>query len=584
MDNTNKFILELIDNCIHKLLRNLRIVVPRSSSVSCPGPNNLTPLLFHTVHGENIRISRDGTCARRCESFCKGITFSARPVRIGERVYVKFSEISDNWSGVIRFGFTSNDPSSLKHALPKYACPDLTNKPGYWAKALAERFCEKNNVLFYYVNATGDVHFGVNGDEKGIFFSGVETRSPLWTLIDVYGNCTGIEFLDPRIQVDTSYERPYTDSEFSGVISSMQTLTVHEELPAPRFTLPAAPSPASSSSMPFHWVRGRNVRFSADRTIASRVETEFSQGYVFTARPIRIGEKLIVHVMSTEPMFVGALALGLTSCDPATLTQSDLPDDSDMLLDRPEYWVVTKTAGNPERDDRISFCVTATGEVHMSKNDGPRTVVMHVDQSLQLWAFLDIYGSTQSVRMTSDISPPIVQPPSQRLHVCLSASNVGSESMNNFNSQAEQRQRRLVASSGRFIQMPSTTDMMQVQSVTNGGAYLVVNLPPPHASLLSSSSNHHNNVGSSGKLVSNYNNSYPEAVSSSCSAIDNNGPFPGEECTICYENPIDCVLYMCGHMCMCYECAIQQWRGKGGGHCPLCRAVIRDVIRTYKSC
>lgn len=57
----------------------------------------------------------------------------------------------------------------------------------------------------------------------------------------------------------------------------------------------------------------------------------------------------------------------------------------------------------------------------------------------------------------------------------------------------------------------------------------------------------------------------------------------GAECTICYENPIDSVLYMCGHMCMCYPCAVQQWRGKGGGHCPLCRAVIRDVIRTYKS-
>ncbi|KAJ8943711.1 hypothetical protein NQ314_009684 [Rhamnusium bicolor] len=57
----------------------------------------------------------------------------------------------------------------------------------------------------------------------------------------------------------------------------------------------------------------------------------------------------------------------------------------------------------------------------------------------------------------------------------------------------------------------------------------------------------------------------------------------GAECTICYEHSIDAVLYMCGHMCMCYECALQQWRGKGGGHCPLCRAVIRDVIRTYKS-
>lgn len=67
------------------------------------------------------------------------------------------------------------------------------------------------------------------------------------------------------------------------------------------------------------------------------------------------------------------------------------------------------------------------------------------------------------------------------------------------------------------------------------------------------------------------------------SVIGEPGNLTGTECTICYENPIDSVLYMCGHMCMCYRCAVQQWRGKGGGQCPLCRAHIKDVIRTYKS-
>lgn len=67
------------------------------------------------------------------------------------------------------------------------------------------------------------------------------------------------------------------------------------------------------------------------------------------------------------------------------------------------------------------------------------------------------------------------------------------------------------------------------------------------------------------------------------SVIPEGGNLTGTECTICYENPIDSVLYMCGHMCMCYRCAVQQWRGKGGGQCPLCRAQIKDVIRTYKS-
>ena len=34
-------------------------------------------------------------------------------------------------------------------------------------------------------------------------------------------------------------------------------------------------------------------------------------------------------------------------------------------------------------------------------------------------------------------------------------------------------------------------------------------------------------------------------------------------CVICYESDVDCVLYSCGHMCMCYQCATQQWSVDG---------------------
>lgn len=112
--------------------------------------------------------------------------------------------MSDNWSGVLRFGFTVYDPVALRGGLPKYACPDLTNKPGYWAKALAERLCEKDAILYYYVNSAGDVHFGVNGEDKGVFFSGVDTRGQLWAMLDIYGNSTAVEFLDPRSHLNNS--------------------------------------------------------------------------------------------------------------------------------------------------------------------------------------------------------------------------------------------------------------------------------------------------------------------------------------------------------------------------------------------
>ncbi|CAA9997552.1 unnamed protein product [Nesidiocoris tenuis] len=381
--------------------------------------NNLPPLLFHQVHGDNIRISRDGTIARRAESFCKGVAFSARPVKVNERVYLRFVEVSDNWSGVLRFGFTVYDPVALRGGLPKYACPDLTNKPGYWAKALAERLCEKDAILYYYVNSAGDVHFGVNGEDKGVFFSGVDTRGQLWAMLDIYGNSTAVEFLDPRSHLNNSRRQATNNSNVDDVdriVAPMSNLNVSNHHPVPMppsdaevrsFVEPTPPPPlvfqlpsVKFNPLPFHRTKGRNVRSSADRCIASRLDTEFAHGYVFSGRPIQLEEKIVVQVLNAEPMYIGALAFGLTSCDPASINPNELPDDSNQLLDRPEYWVVKKDVANgPRRGDELTFCITSDGEVQMSKNGGPPVSLMHVDQSQVLWAFMDLYGSTQKIRI-----------------------------------------------------------------------------------------------------------------------------------------------------------------------------------------
>lgn len=53
------------------------------------------------------------------------------------------------------------------------------------------------------------------------------------------------------------------------------------------------------------------------------------------------------------------------------------------------------------------------------------------------------------------------------------------------------------------------------------------------------------------------------------------------ECSICMNNKVNSVIYRCGHMCMCYECAKETQRRSGD--CPICRTQIIDVIRCYPS-
>lgn len=64
-----------------------------------------------------------------------------------------------------------------------------------------------------------------------------------------------------------------------------------------------------------------------------------------------------------DTSFTGGLTVGITACNPASLASSELPDDSDQLLDRPEYWVVHKdVVTTTEVGDELGFTLTNQGQ------------------------------------------------------------------------------------------------------------------------------------------------------------------------------------------------------------------------------
>ena len=139
------------------------------------------------------------------------------------------AECSTSWNGVLRIGFTSCNPASFSGVLPKYACPgtssnrfkffffvsflspttfffsfpekktDLTSRPGFWGKALPERYVDVGVLFAFHFTASGDVMLNVNGQDKGVFLTGVDARTPLWIMVDIYGNTTAVQFVGKNL-------------------------------------------------------------------------------------------------------------------------------------------------------------------------------------------------------------------------------------------------------------------------------------------------------------------------------------------------------------------------------------------------
>ena len=154
-------------------------------------------LQFHTCHGTGITLSENSSVATRGEDFCNGIAFSAKPVKIGQKVCIELVTNSD-WSGAIRIGLTRHDPGRTDPAsLPRYACPNLTNQPGNWARALNEKYADNGNRITFYLNSQGQLHYFINKEHKGVFLNNLPTDLTLWVLFDIYGSSTSAKFVQP---------------------------------------------------------------------------------------------------------------------------------------------------------------------------------------------------------------------------------------------------------------------------------------------------------------------------------------------------------------------------------------------------
>ncbi|KAG8186624.1 hypothetical protein JTE90_021776 [Oedothorax gibbosus] len=325
------------------------------------------PLRFHKVHDENIRLMNNKTVAFRHEGFTNGLAFSDRPIGINEPVFIRILDVSNNICGVLRFGFTIHDPEFLKCKLTHFTSPDYaTAMNGYWGKALADRWAKKFCIFYYFVDHKGNVHYGINSENCGIHFGGVNTSGKLWAVLDIFGSTRSVEL--------------------------MNRFTFNDEMTLMPFLTKL------NYNILFHAVHGRNVRLNSSRNIGIMKSISSKESYTFTDRCLRFEEKLVLQVLATN-MFGINFFYGVTSCNPSTLVPELLPDDPEDLVNRAEYWVVKDDTHCYSRGDFIVYSINSEGIVKVSKNDLFETAKFYVDHTQPLWGFFNISGNISELEI-----------------------------------------------------------------------------------------------------------------------------------------------------------------------------------------
>ncbi|KAG9337957.1 hypothetical protein JZ751_027294 [Albula glossodonta] len=403
--------------CHHKPKRCLP--VPHLGGGGIPA----SPLLFHpNAKGSQIIMDLSQRAVKRQASFCNAITFSNRPVAVYEQVRLKITKKQSCWSGALRLGFTTKDPSRINpDSLPKYACPDLVSQSGFWAKALPEEFANEGNVIAFWVDKKGRVFYRINDSSPMLFFSGVNTVDPLWALIDVYGLTRGVHLLGSEVvQPSCLRPRPFTtvrmsslrrDTDESRLSVSLCDLNLNEEhlhlapstCPIPQNSLNSQRShllPTHlDSDLHFHLLRGTHIKALDEQTVARSESEREERTLVFTDRQLRSNETVFVKVTKSSPARLGSLSYGVTSCDPGVLRPSDLPHNPESLVDRKEFWAVCRVPTPLHSGDVLGFVVNSDGEVILSHNGRNAGMQVCVDNSRPLWMFFSLHGAITQLRI-----------------------------------------------------------------------------------------------------------------------------------------------------------------------------------------
>lgn len=145
---------------------------------------------------------------------------------------------------------------------------------------------------------------------------------------------------------------------------------------------------------------GEKVTLSHGGRLAKRTPTTFKHGLVFSNRQVRIQERIRLRVVRDSHNWNGVLRVGFTTVPPEARSLPLPPMAIPDLTSKPGHWAIPLDDSYCQENSELELWVSSSGAIYVSYNDS-RHVKLHkgVDVSQPLWAMIDLYGNTSSIRL-----------------------------------------------------------------------------------------------------------------------------------------------------------------------------------------
>lgn len=165
---------------------------------------------FHKVHDSNIVLLHNATIARKKNGEDKnGVCFTNRPIKIGEKIYIRVAETHPKWSSSMDFGLTNTNPSNINVSPINDKIMKIRRVNTNRAFNYLPDF---NDVMCFTLNGNSTLSFSINDIEQNSQrLDHVSVHQPVWFSFDLWGKTRAIEISSkrPKKKPVNSYFREY---------------------------------------------------------------------------------------------------------------------------------------------------------------------------------------------------------------------------------------------------------------------------------------------------------------------------------------------------------------------------------------